>query len=97
MPAHAKKDAPETSAAESKAVTADAGPATPVAPTAPYPRLPAAGTVLQKRDGHGAVRCECTIEEGVIRYAGNVYRSLSAAAMAAAKDPGLNNKTQNSW
>jgi hypothetical protein len=31
------------------------------------------------------------------RYAGELYRSLSAAAMAAAKDLGLNNKTQNGW
>jgi len=67
------------------------------APKEPDPRLPAAGTVLQKRDRHGAVRCECTIEEGGVRYAGKVYHSLSAAAMAAAKDLGLNNKTQNGF
>lgn len=60
-------------------------------------RLPAPGTLLQKRDRHGAVRCECTVEEGGIRYAGKVYRSLSSAAMAAAKDLGLNNKTQNGF
>jgi Protein of unknown function (DUF2924) len=67
------------------------------APAAPDARLPAPGTVLQKRDRHGAVRCECTVEEGGFRYAGEVYRSLSAAAMAAAKGLGLQNKTQNGW
>ncbi len=83
-------------AVEMAARTKDA-PATPAAPRTPDPRLPAPGTVLQKKDRHGAVRCECTIEEGGVRYAGNVYRSLSAAAMAAAKDLGLNNKTQNGF
>ena len=53
--------------------------------------------MLQKKDRHGAIRCECTIEENGIRYAGAVYRSLSAAAMVAAKDLGLANKTQNGW
>lgn len=71
--------------------------ATPPAESARDPRLPAPGTVLPKKDRHGAVRCECIVEEGGIRYAGKVYRSLSAAAMAAAKDLGLANKTQNGW
>ena len=48
-------------------------------------------------DRHGAVRCECTVEQGGVRYAGKVYRSLSSAAMAAAKDLGLTNKTQNGF
>lgn len=48
-------------------------------------------------DRHGSVRCECTVEDGGVRYAGKVYRSLSAAAMAAAKDLGLTNRTQNLW
>jgi hypothetical protein len=61
------------------------------------PRMPAAGTVIQKKDRYGIVRCECTVEDGGIRYAATVYRSLSAAAMAAAKDLGLTNKTQNGW
>src|SRR4051794_8463426 len=50
------------------------------------PRMPAPGTVIQKKDRYGIVRCECTVEEGGIRYAATLYRSLSAAAMAAAKD-----------
>jgi hypothetical protein len=66
-------------------------------PAALDSRLPPPGTVLQKLDRHGAVRCECTIEEGGIRYAGTLYRSISAAAMAAAKDLGLSNKTQNGY
>jgi hypothetical protein len=53
------------------------------------------GTVLQRRDRHGNVRCECTVEQGGIRYAGKLYKSLSAAAIAATKDLGLKSKTQN--
>jgi hypothetical protein len=94
-PAQAKKDAPNTAAAVPAA--ANSVPAAPIAPQTPDLRLPAPGTVLQKKDRHGAVRCECTIEEGGIRYAGKVYRSLSSAAMAAAKDLGLTNKTQNGF
>jgi hypothetical protein len=64
---------------------------------APNPRLPALGTTIEKHDRHGAVRCKCTVEEGGIRYAGKVYTSLSGAAMAAAKDLDLKNKTQNGY
>jgi len=67
------------------------------APVTPDARLPPPGTVLKKVDRHGAVRCECSIEEGGIRYAGTLYRSISAAAMAAAKDLGLANRTQNGF
>lgn len=68
-----------------------------VATHAPDPRLPPPGTLLQKRDRHGAVRCECTVEKDGVHYAGKVYKSLSAAAMAAAKDLGITNKTQNGF
>jgi hypothetical protein len=61
------------------------------------PRLPPPGTRLEKRDRHGAVRCECVVEGDGVHYAGAVYRSLSGAAMAAAKDLGLQNKTQNGF
>lgn len=61
------------------------------------PRLPEAGTVLQKKDRHGVVRCECTVDESTVRYAGTDYRSLSAAAMAAAKDLGLGGRAQNGF
>jgi hypothetical protein len=60
-------------------------------------RLPALGTTIEKHDRHGAVRCKCTVEEGGIRYSGKVYTSLSGAAMAAAKDLDLKNKTQNGY
>jgi hypothetical protein len=60
-------------------------------------RLPPVGTVLRKVDRHGNVRCECTIEEGGIRYNGTLYKSLSAAAIAATKDMGLKSKTMNGW
>jgi hypothetical protein len=41
-----------------------------------HPRLPGTGTVLQKKDLHGRVRCECTVRGGCIRYADEVYRHL---------------------
>ncbi|MBI5544612.1 MAG: DUF2924 domain-containing protein [Deltaproteobacteria bacterium] len=53
------------------------------------PRLPPPGALLQKKDRHGKVRCECSVEENGIRYKGAEYRSLSAAAAAAAKDLGI--------
>jgi len=98
--AQAKKEAqhaPKTPATTPDTTAPAAAVSTPAAPHTPDPRLPAPGTLLQKRDRHGAVRCECTVEAGGIRYAGKVYRSLSSAAMAAAKDLGLNNKTQNGF
>jgi hypothetical protein len=103
-PAEAKKPAAPAGAVQEPAPAAmntappEAKRSAPAAPRTPDPRLPAPGTVLQKRDRHGAVRCECTIEEGgAIRYAGKTYRSLSSAAMAAAKDLGLGGKTQNGF
>lgn len=96
MAAQPPAPAPEAKPS-AKATPPKAAPATLAAPHTLDPRLPAPGTLLQKRDRHGAVRCECTIESDGIRYAGKVYRSLSAAAMAAAKDLGLNNKTQNGF
>ena len=53
--------------------------------------------MLQKRDRHGNVRCECTVEADGIRYSDKLYRSLSGAAMAAARDLCLKNKTFNGW
>lgn len=60
-------------------------------------RLPPVGTVIQKRDRYGTVRCECTVDEAGICYKGKLYGSLSGAAMAAASDLGLTNKTQNGF
>jgi len=50
------------------------------------PRLPEPGTVLRKVDRQGNTRCECTVDADGIRYGGKLYRSLSAAATAAAAD-----------
>lgn len=61
------------------------------------PRLPTVGTVIQKRDRHGAIRCECTVEPGGIRYSGTLYRSISSAALAAAKDLGRKNRSENGY
>jgi hypothetical protein len=87
-----KKTTKKTAPAK-EATTASA----PRAAAAPDARLPPPGTLLQKLDRHGAVRCECTIGEDGIHYAGTLYRSISAAAMAAAKDLGLANRTQNGF
>lgn len=75
------------------------------APTAPAAaamqsadsRLPPVGTVLRKQDRRGKVRCECVVEEGGFRYAGTVYRSLSAAAVAASRDLGLRTTSANGF
>ena len=53
--------------------------------------------MIEKRDRHGAVRCTCTVEQGGVRYAGTLYGSISSAALAAANDLGLKNKTQNGF
>lgn len=59
--------------------------------------MPPIGTVLQKRDRNGNLRCECEIVEGGVRYGGTVYRSLSSAAIAAAADLGLASRAANGW
>lgn len=61
------------------------------------PRLPPVGTVLRKVDRHGATRCEATVEADGFRYDGTLYKSLSGAAMAAAKDLGLGDTAQNGF
>ncbi len=87
-----KKAAPKKT--ETKAPKA----AKPSAPRAIDPRLPPVGTVLKKVDRHGAPRCEAIVEDGGrIRYNGTVYSSLSAAAMAAAKDLGGGGGSVNGW
>ncbi len=53
--------------------------------------------MLQKKDRQGEVRCECTVEQDGIRYRDTLYRSLSAAAMAASKDMGLGGRAQNGF
>ncbi len=60
-------------------------------------RLPEVGTVIQKRDRKGELRCECKVVEGGIEYKGTVYKSLSAAALAASKDLGLGASTLDGW
>jgi len=100
----ATKQAPKTERAaaskkpESAPETAVApAPKSAASPRPRDPRLPPAGTVLQKKDRQGDVRCECTVEEDGICYAGKTYRSLSAAAMAASKDLGLGGRAQNGF
>jgi len=82
---------------EAKATASEPTKETKAAPRARDPRLPAPGTVLQKKDRQGVARCECTVEEDGIRFKGTLYRSLSAAAMAASKDLGLGGQAQNGF
>jgi hypothetical protein len=59
-------------------------------PTVRDPRLPPVGTVIRKLDRHGATRCEVKVVEGGFEYKGELFKSLSGAACAAAKDLGIN-------
>lgn len=93
----AKQRAGATRARSTAASTAGQAHATRRSTTGSESRLPPVGTVIQKRDRYGAVRCECTVDESGIRYKGKLYGSLSGAAMAAATDLGLTNKTQNGF
>ena len=74
--------------------------AKPAAEPAPVrerdPRLPPVGTVVTKKDRAGNVRCSCTITASGFDYKGTEYRSLSAAAMAAARDQGTKGAV-NGW
>jgi hypothetical protein len=88
-----------TAVAEAAQAPAPEGATTAVPPRERVrdPRLPPPGTVIEKRDRQGSVRCKCAVEEDGIRYEGKLYKSLSAAAMAAAKDLDLGGKTQNGF
>lgn len=47
------------------------------------PRIPPPGTVIKKVDRHGKVLAEAAVREDGIEYAGVVYKSPSAAGLAA--------------
>lgn len=53
--------------------------------------------MLIKKDRKGNERARCTIVDDGVEYHGTTYRSISAAAMAAAKDLGLASKTQDGY
>jgi hypothetical protein len=86
-----------TTPASTTAPPQDVAKAAAAQPREPDPRLPPVGTVIEKRDRAGKIRCICTVEEGGIRYKGTLYKSLSGAALAAAKDLGLTNRSANGW
>lgn len=67
------------------------------APRERDPRLPPAGTVIVKTDRNGTERVRCVIAEGGIEYGGATYKTISAAAMAAARDLGLASKSQDGY
>ena len=85
----AKTEAKATESKKAEKPEAKKAPKPAVAPRERDPRLPAPGTVLRKLDRAGAVRCECKVTDSGITYKGQEFRSLSAAAMAAAKDLGI--------
>lgn len=90
--------APTTTETPQAAEPAPADVTGPAQPRERDPRLPPVGTVIEKHDRGGAPRCKCTVEEGGgIRYAGKLYRSLSAAALAAARDLGIEGKSFNGY
>ena len=60
----------------------------PAAPRARDPRLPAEGTVLSKTNRAGK-KVQCTVTALGACYKGSEFKSLSAAAVAAAKDLGI--------
>jgi len=87
-------------AAETPAAAEETQATSTAADKAPRPRderLPPVGTILRRTDRHGNVRAECTIEQDGFRYAGTLYKTLSAAAIAAAKELGHTSTTQNGF
>ncbi|MCO5171166.1 MAG: hypothetical protein M9894_33090 [Planctomycetes bacterium] len=101
--AHANETATATAAETHETTTAaEAAEVPPVGERASGAHEPKAaplalplGTVLRRVDRHGNVRCECVAVEGGFRFDGTVYKSLSAAALAAAKSLGLNSPSVN--
>ncbi|MCW8139043.1 MAG: DUF2924 domain-containing protein [Planctomycetota bacterium] len=102
-PAAHANEAPETAAETHETTTAaqaaevpsvGEGASDPQEPKAAPLALPL-GTVLRRVDRNGNVRCECVAVEGGFRFEGTVYKSLSAAALAAAKSLGLNSPSVN--
>jgi hypothetical protein len=104
------QEAPETAAAPTATAPAEASALSRTRRAAPKrkesalgpkrerdPRLPPAGTMIQKRARDGSVRCECKVEADGIRYKSTLFKSLSAAAMAAAKDLGIGGRSQNGY
>jgi hypothetical protein len=83
-------DAGNASGATTKRHKANAAATKASGPAERDPRLPPVGTVIKKLDRHAAVRCEAKVVEGGIEYKGEVFKSLSGAACAAAKDLGIN-------
>lgn len=69
----------------------------PLATAATGGRLPPPGTVLQRRDRRGQVRCEATVTAAGVWFQGTRFTSLSAAALAAARSLGLTPRSLNGW
>jgi hypothetical protein len=80
----AKEAKAETKAAEKPETKKAAKPA--AEPRERDPRLPPPGTTIKKLDRAGGVRAEVKVTETGFIYQGEEFRSLSGAAMAAAKD-----------
>lgn len=89
--------AAEAAEQETKSKKPKKEPKAPPAPRERDPRLPAVGTVIVKTDRTGTERVRCVITEAGIEYGGATYKTISAAAMAAAKDLGLASKSQDGY
>lgn len=89
--------APAIAAEKVIKVVSEAADPRPSSSEKPRNHLPAVGTVIRKLDRYGNERCRCEIVDGGVEYKGKFFTSLSAAAMAAAKDLHLENKTQNGY
>ena len=85
----AKTEAKATESKKAEKPEVKKAPKPEAAPRERDPRLPPPGTVMKKLDRAGAVRCECEVTDSGFIYKGTEFRSLSAAAMAAAKDLGV--------
>jgi hypothetical protein len=93
--ANADAEARRVAEAHAKAAAARAAPPAPVKIAAGTGHL-TVGKVIQKVS-RGKVRCECKVTLNGIFYNGKTYRSLSGAAMAAAKDLGMRSTALNGW
>ena len=62
------------------------------------PRLPPPGALIEKKGRDGKVRSSCnSTDTNEVVYKGEVYKTISGAALAAAKDLGLEVKTLNGF
>ena len=95
----AKKDKKANGAASTETVTAEgttAETATTQEAAAPSRNL-VPGQIIEKKRGGETIATLRVTTDGKFEYNGSVYSSISAAALACAKNLGLSSKTLNGW